>query len=44
MPRPHDEREAERMRHSALRQRIMDGLWRPDAYRRMLDTVGIDRA
>ena len=44
MPTPHNESEAARMRHSALRQRIMDGLWRPDAYSRMLDTVGIDRA
>ena len=44
MPTPHSQVEADRMRHSALRQRIMEGLWRPDAYRRMLDTVGIDRA
>ena len=32
------------MEHGALRQRIMDGIWRSDAYGRMLETVGVDRA
>jgi hypothetical protein len=44
MLRPRNDREAERMQHSALRQRIMDGLWKSDARKRMVDTVGIDRA
>jgi hypothetical protein len=44
MPTPRSTAEAARMEHSALRQRIMDGKWRADAYERMLETVGVDRA
>ena len=41
---PRSDAEAHRMNHSRLRQRIMDGLWRDDAYDRMIAMVGQDRA
>jgi len=43
MPEPRKAAEAKRMAHSALRQRIMNGTWRADAYQRMIETVGLDR-
>ena len=41
---PRSTAEARRLEHSRLRQRILDGLWRSDAYQRMVDTVGQDRS